>query len=220
MRFTPISFMLEEAASGECATGVRPRGRDGGRACPSGMRQGLLRHSAAVKRTAKEGEPNGRNDGEGDDGGPPRQRFSAKRKLRAVSRLCGVNHWSSWHGSTAAQLSEWRDRALLAAEAALKERTGDDRVRGFDGHKRVKGRKRHILVDVLGLPLANRIEPANPVAGSKLLAGLTSFWPTIRMVIADAGHTSRKLAGQLRHDGWQLRVFERRQRVFAIAGLT
>jgi putative transposase len=87
----------------------------------------------------------------------------------------------------------------------------------------VKGRKRHILVDVLGLPLANRVEPANmsdPVAGSRLLAGLAPLWPTIRTVIADAGHTSRKLAGQLRRDGWQLRVFKRRQRVFAIAGLT
>ena len=29
-------------------------------------------------------------------------------------------------------------------------------VRGFDPHKRVKGRKRHILVDTLGLPIANR----------------------------------------------------------------
>jgi putative transposase len=87
----------------------------------------------------------------------------------------------------------------------------------------VKGRKRHILVDVLGLPLANRVEPANmsdPVAGSRLLAGLAPLWPTIRTVIADAGHKSRKLAGQLRRDGWQLRVFKRRQRVFAIAGLT
>jgi hypothetical protein len=35
-----------------------------------------------------------------------------------------------------------------------------------------------------------------------------------RTVIADAGHKSRKLAGQLRRDGWQLRVFKRRQRVF------
>ena len=26
-------------------------------------------------------------------------------------------------------------------------------VRGYDGHKQVKGRKRHILVDMLGLPL-------------------------------------------------------------------
>jgi Transposase DDE domain len=63
----------------------------------------------------------------------------------------------------------------------------------------VKGRKRHILVDVLGLPLGNRVEPANmsdPVAGSRLLAGLAPLWPTIRTVIADAGHTSRKLTGQ------------------------
>jgi hypothetical protein len=34
-------------------------------------------------------------------------------------------------------------------------------ARGFDAHKRVKGRKRHILVDTLGLLIANRVEPAN-----------------------------------------------------------
>src|SRR5512132_1680293 len=54
----------------------------------------------------------------------------------------------------------------------------------------------------------------------RLLAGLALLWPTIRTVIADAGHKSRKRAGQLRRDSWQLRVFKRRQRVFAIAGLT
>ena len=38
---------------------------------------------------------------------------------------------------TAARLSEWRDRALLAAEAALKERNSDDR----DGEiTRLKGK--------------------------------------------------------------------------------
>jgi hypothetical protein len=31
-------------------------------------------------------------------------------------------------------------------------------TRGFDAHKRVKGRKRHILVDTLGLLVANRVE--------------------------------------------------------------
>ena len=48
-------------------------------------------------------------------------------------------------------------------------------VRGFDGHKRVKGRKPHILVDILGLPITNRVEPANMSdrrAGGRLLAGL------------------------------------------------
>jgi hypothetical protein len=88
----------------------------------------LLRHSAAVKRTAKEGEPTGRNDREA-AGGPP-QRCSAKRKLRAVSRLLRgepLEVVARELNVTAARLSEWRDRALLAAEAALKERERDDR---------------------------------------------------------------------------------------------
>ena len=34
-------------------------------------------------------------------------------------------------------------------------------IRGFDAHKRVTGRKRHILVDTLGLLIACRVEPAD-----------------------------------------------------------
>ena len=34
-------------------------------------------------------------------------------------------------------------------------------ARGFDGHKRVKGRKRHLLVDTLGMVVARRVEAAN-----------------------------------------------------------
>src|SRR3712207_139388 len=73
-------------------------------------------------------------------------------------------------------------------------------VRGFDSHKRVKGRKRHILVDTLGLPIANRVEPASISdrrAGARLLAGLRPLFPAIRTVMADAGHESRKLAREL-----------------------
>jgi putative transposase len=58
-------------------------------------------------------------------------------------------------------------------------------VRGFDAHQRVKGRKRHILVDTLGLPIANRVEPANISdrrAGALLLAGLGPLFPRIQTV--------------------------------------
>ena len=51
-------------------------------------------------------------------------------------------------------------------------------ARGFDAHKRVKGRKRHILVDTLGLLVANRVEPADTSdrrAGALLLGGLSAF---------------------------------------------
>ena len=97
-------------------------------------------------------------------------------------------------------------------------------VRGFDAHKREKGRKRHILVDTLGLLVANRVESADTSdrrAGALLLGGLRALFPRIRTVIADAGHQSRKLARALRqHQGLQLRIVRRRQREFKITGLT
>jgi len=64
-------------------------------------------------------------------------------------------------------------------------------ARGFDAYKRVKGRKRHILVDTLGLLVANRVEPADTSdrrACALLLGGLRALFPRIRTVIADAGH--------------------------------
>jgi putative transposase len=97
-------------------------------------------------------------------------------------------------------------------------------VRGFDAHKRVKGRKRHILVDTLGLPIASRVEPAGMSdrrAGARLLAGLAPLFPRIQTVIADAGHESRKLSRELlRDNGWKLQIVKRRQRAFKITGLT
>src|ERR1700723_2016493 len=48
---------------------------------------------------------------------------------------------------------------------------------GFDGSQRVKGRKRHILVDTLGLRMPHRVEPANMSdrgAGARLLGGAFS----------------------------------------------
>ena len=78
-------------------------------------------------------------------------------------------------------------------------------IRGFDAHKRVKGRKRHILVDTFGLLIACRVEPAD----------------NIRTIIADAGHQSAELAHNLlRQDGWKLQIVKRRQRAFKIIGLT
>ena len=97
-------------------------------------------------------------------------------------------------------------------------------IRGFDGHKRVKGRKRYILVDTLGIPIACRVEPANMSdqrGAELLLSGLGPMFPSIRTIMADAGHQSRKLARQLlRQDGWKLVIVKRGQRAFKITGLT
>ena len=97
-------------------------------------------------------------------------------------------------------------------------------VRGFDGHKRVNGRKRHLLVDTFGMVVARRVEAANVSdqrAGARLLDGLGSGFPRIRTVMADAGYTSGKLARELkRRHGWQLKITKRRQRAFKVVGLS
>jgi len=58
-------------------------------------------------------------------------------------------------------------------------------IRGFDAHKRVKGRKRHIVVDIFGLLIACRVEPADisdRKAAVLLLGGLAPLFPNIRTV--------------------------------------
>jgi transposase len=63
-------------------------------------------------------------------GAGPERRFSAQRKLAAVSRLLRgepLETVARELNITAARLSGWRDRALLAAEAAMKERERDSR---------------------------------------------------------------------------------------------
>ena len=97
-------------------------------------------------------------------------------------------------------------------------------TRGFDGHKRVKGRKRYLLVDTLGLPIARRVEPDNLTdkrGAGRLIAGLGSLWATIRTVIADGGYKSEKLAAEVKCcEGWKLAIVKRCEGAFKITGLT
>ena len=76
----------------------------------------------ACAQTADAGAPSG--------GAGPERRFSARRKLAVVSRLLRgepLETVARELNVTAARLSGWRDRALLAAEAAMKERERDSR---------------------------------------------------------------------------------------------
>lgn len=69
-------------------------------------------------------------------------------------------------------------------------------VRGYDGGKRIKGRKRHILVDVEGFLLATRVEPADisdSAAAVRLLTPLAGRFPRLSIIWADAGYLGRAL---------------------------
>jgi len=88
------------------------------------------------------------------------------------------------------------------------------RVRGYDAHKRVKGRKRHLLVDTLGLPIAWYVAPADlsdPQGARRLLGGLAFFVPRLTRIWADAAYRGKALAEWClqRGDGWDLEIVER-----------
>jgi transposase-like protein len=73
-------------------------------------------------RTAGAGAPSG--------GAGPERRFPARRKLAAVTRLLRgepLETLTRELNVTAARPSGWRDRALVGAEAAMKERERDGR---------------------------------------------------------------------------------------------
>ena len=60
----------------------------------------------------------------------PERRFSARRKLAAATRLLRgepLETVARELNVTVARLSEWRDRALAGAEAAMKQRERDGR---------------------------------------------------------------------------------------------
>src|SRR5829696_5294550 len=69
---------------------------------------------------------------------------------------------------------------------------------GYDAHKNVKGRKRHLLVDTLGLLLAVYVSPADIQdrgRGQGLLAGLKLLLPRLKKIWVDGAYMGETLAG-------------------------
>jgi putative transposase len=70
-------------------------------------------------------------------------------------------------------------------------------ARGYDGAKKIKGRKRHILVDTLGLLLAVCVTPADVAEreGARTLLGPALRWfRWLRCLWADQGYTGEEFA--------------------------
>jgi len=84
---------------------------------------------------------------------------------------------------------------------------------GYDAHKNVKGRKRHLLVDTLGLPLSVYVTPADVQdrAGARLLlAGLEPLVSRLKKIWADGAYGGEKLAKWCEEQGgWKIEVVER-----------
>jgi putative transposase len=85
-------------------------------------------------------------------------------------------------------------------------------VRGYDAAKKVKGRKRHILVDTIGLLLIVVVHTANiqDLDGAKIvLEQIKDSFPRLKLIWADAGYSGQLVDWVSSVCGWILEIVKR-----------
>jgi putative transposase len=89
--------------------------------------------------------------------------------------------------------------------------------RGFDAAKRIKGRKRHLVTDTQGFPLALLVHEANVQdnhGAVPLLRLLRQTFPTLRHIFADSVYRGAKLGTAIAEFGtWTIEIVVRSEKV-------
>lgn len=103
--------------------------------------------------------------------------------------------------------------AIIDSQSVKSSRIGGP-GRGFDGGKLVKGRKRHIVTDTLGLVLAVMVHSASQAdsqAAPQLLKRLVGKVPRLRVIFADQGYAGTPAGLVWRCFRWLWQVVEREE---------
>jgi transposase-like protein len=91
------------------------------------------------------------------------QRWTAKRRAALiVSILRGdtsVQEAARKHGLTVAEVEEWKDRFVLAAENALRSRPKDEEALKDEQIKKLERKVGQLVMDIEILKEANRLRP-------------------------------------------------------------
>ena len=126
----------------------------------------------------------------------------------------------TWERANAALRTQVREAAGRSAEPtagiidAQTVRTGGNRgdCHGHDAGKQTSGRKRHILVDVLGLLLVLHVQSADVqdrLGAQQVLETLARVVPTVRKLWADGGYSGPLVKGYAAAAGCEVEIVSR-----------
>ena len=119
-----------------------------------------------------------------------------------------LSKWSHHQAGTAFKQAHVPIREALDAYKGLSKRG----PRGYDAGKKVNGRKRHVIVDTVGLLLAVVVHPANiqDRDGARLVIDkLIGRFPRLRLIWADAGYSGQLVDWVMSMSGWVLEIVKR-----------
>src|SRR3712207_5581697 len=98
------------------------------------------------------------------------------------------------------------DTAAIMDSQSIKTVEESAHPSDYDAYKNVKGRKRHLLVDTLGLPLSVYVTSADVqdrVGAQCLLAGLKALLPYLKKIWTDGAYTvARNSPSGAKRAGW------------------